>query len=171
MTTLIPPYPSTAAAKPDRTLALRGLYALLATDNDWSTTAARLTLGAVILPHGAQKLLGWFGGPGFDGALAFLTGPINLPVALATLIILLESVGSLALLLGIGGRAMAAGIASIMVGAVATVHFKNGFFMNWFGAQAGEGFEYHLLAMGLAVVVMLRGSGAASIDQLLTRSR
>lgn len=173
MTTLIPPYPSTmtAVSSPEQSLAMRGLRALLATDADWSTTVARVTLAAVMLPHGAQKLLGWFGGGGFEGTLAFLTGAIHLPVALATLIILIESVGSLALFLGIGGRAMAAGIASIMVGAVATVHVSNGFFMNWLGTQAGEGFEYHLLAIGLAVVVMLRGSGAASLDRLITRGR
>lgn len=172
MTTLITTYPSTATVSvPDRSLALRGLRALVATDHDWSATAARVTLGAVMLPHGAQKLLGWFGGPGFDGAMGFLTGPIHLPAALAALIILIESVGSLGLVLGIGGRALAAGIASIMVGAIATVHYANGFFMNWYGAQAGEGFEYHLLAIGLAVVVMLRGSGAASVDRLFTRNR
>jgi len=172
MATLVTPYPSTNAAKSsDSGLAVRGLRALLATENDWSVTVARVTLAGVMLPHGAQKLLGWFGGSGFEGTLAFLTGTIHLPAALATLIILIESLGSLALLLGFGGRAMAAGIASIMVGAVATVHVANGFFMNWFGTQKGEGFEYHLLALGLAAVVMLRGSGAASLDRLLTRSR
>lgn len=172
MTTVIPTYPSAAteSLRP-QSLALRGLRALLATDHDWSATAARVTLGAVMLPHGAQKLLGWFGGPGFGGAMGFLTGPMSLPAPLAALIILIESMGALALVLGIAGRAMAAGIASIMVGAIATVHYANGFFMNWGGAQAGEGFEYHLLAIGLALVVMLRGSGAASVDRLLSGKR
>jgi len=172
MTPLIATYPSTAtASQPDASLVARGLRALVATDHDWSATAARVTLGAVMLPHGAQKLLGWFGGAGFEGTMGFLTGAMHLPAPLAVLIILLESLGSLGLVLGIGGRAMAAGITSIMLGAIATVHFANGFFMNWFGNQAGEGFEFHLLAIGLAVVVMLRGSGALSVDRLLARTR
>ncbi len=172
MTTLTSPYPSTTTTSlPGRSLALRGLRAFLATDPDWSATAARVTLGAVMLPHGAQKLLGWFGGPGFGDAMGFLTGPMGLPAPLAALIILIESLGALALVLGIAGRAMAAGVAAIMVGAIATVHYANGFFMNWGGSQPGEGFEYHLLAIGLALVVMLRGSGAASVDRLFVRNR
>lgn len=170
MTTLTTTHPATTTdAFPARGLARRGLRALLATDADWSATAARLTLGAVMLPHGAQKLLGWFGGHGFEGTMGFLTTQVGLPAALAVLIILLESVGAAALVAGVAGRAMAAGIAAIMVGAVATVHFAHGFFMDWGGTQAGQGFEYHLLALGLAAVVMLRGSGAGSIDRLLVR--
>jgi putative oxidoreductase len=171
MTTLTTTHPTTTDALPLslRSLAARGVRALLATDADWSATAARVTLGAVMLPHGAQKLFGWFGGHGFEGTMGFLTGPMGLPAALAVLIILLESVGAAALVAGVAGRAMAAGMAAIMVGAVATVHFAHGFFMNWGGTQAGEGFEYHLLAIGLALVVMLRGSGAASVDRLLVR--
>lgn len=172
MTTVIPTYPaSTTKPLSDQSLALRGLRALLATDHDWSAAAARITLGAVMLPHGAQKLFGWFGGPGFGGAMGFLTGPMSLPAPLAALIILIESLGALALVLGIAGRATSAGIAAIMIGAIATVHHANGFFMNWGGTQAGEGFEYHLLAIGLALVVMLRGSGALSVDRLFMRNR
>ncbi len=152
----------------DRSTASRWLRAVLATENDWAPATARLALGLVMLPHGAQKLLGWFGGHGFQGSMDFLTGPAGLPHVVAALVILIESVGALALVLGVAGRAMAAGIAAIMVGAVATVHLANGFFMNWSGAQAGEGFEYHLLALALAVVVLLKGSGAASLDRALT---
>ncbi|MCM2256757.1 MAG: DoxX family protein [Vicinamibacteria bacterium] len=167
MTTLTATHPSTTDALPVRGLASRALGALLATDADWSATAARVALGAVMLPHGAQKLLGWFGGHGFQGTMGFLTSQVGLPAPLALLIILLESVGAVALVAGVAGRAMAAGIAAIMVGAVATVHYAHGFFMNWGGTQAGEGFEYHILAIGLALVVMLRGSGAGSVDRLL----
>jgi putative oxidoreductase len=166
MTTLSATHPA-AVELHDQSTATRWLRAVFATENDWAATTARVALGAVMLPHGAQKLLGWFGGQGFHASLEFLTGPVGLPALVAALVILLESVGALALVVGVAGRAMAAGIAAIMIGAVATVHLANGFFMNWSGAQAGEGFEYHLLAIALAVVVLLKGSGAASIDRVL----
>jgi putative oxidoreductase len=144
------------------------LRRVLATEGDWGATVARVALGAVMLPHGAQKLLGWFGGYGFQGTMGFLTTQAGLPYPIALLVILIESIGALALVLGLAGRVMAAGVAAVMVGAVATVHLANGFFMNWTGAQAGEGFEFHILAIALALVVMLRGSGAASVDRALS---
>lgn len=147
----------------------RGLLRrVLATEGDWGATVARVALGAVMLPHGAQKLLGWFGGYGFQGTMGFLTTQAGLPYPIALLVILIESIGALALVLGLAGRLMAAGVAAVMVGAIAKVHLPNGFFMNWTGAQAGEGFEYHILAIALALVVMLRGSGAASVDRALS---
>jgi len=144
------------------------LRRVLATEGDWGATVARVALGAVMLPHGAQKLLGWFGGYGFQGTMGFLTTQVGLPYPIALLVILIESFGALALVLGLAGRVMAAGVAAVMVGAVATVHLANGFFMNWAGTQGGEGFEYHILAIALALVVMLRGSGAASVDRALS---
>jgi putative oxidoreductase len=144
------------------------LRRVLATEGDWGATVARVALGAVMLPHGAQKLFAWFGGYGFQGTMGFLTTQAGLPYPIAFLVILIESIGALALVLGMAGRVMAAGVAAGMVGAVATVHLGNGFFMNWTGAQAGEGFEYHILAIALALVVMLRGSGAASVDRALS---
>ena len=99
--------------------------------------------------------------------MGFLTGMVGLPSPVALLVILIESVGALFLLFGLGGRVMALGIAAVMAGAVATAHLANGFFMNWSGTQAGEGFEFHLLALGLAAVVMLKGSGAASADRAI----
>jgi putative oxidoreductase len=140
----------------------------LATEGDWGATVARVALGLTMLPHGAQKLLGWFGGHGFEGTMGFLTSQVGLPYLVALLVILIESIGALALVFGLAGRVMAAGVAAVMVGAVVTTHLANGFFMNWSGAQAGEGFEYHILAVGLALVVMLRGSGALSVDRALT---
>jgi putative oxidoreductase len=141
---------------------------ILATDASWTQTVARVALGAVMLPHGAQKLLGWFGGHGFEGTMGYLTGAVHLPYVVALLVIVIESFGALALVAGFAGRIAAAGVAAVMIGAVATGHLANGFFMNWTGAQAGEGFEYHILAVALAVIVLLRGSGAASVDRTLT---
>lgn len=143
--------------------------ALVRTDDSRALAVARVALGAVMLPHGLQKAFGWFGGPGFDGIMGYLTGAVGLPWVLALLVVAAELLGSLLLLLGLGGRLGALGIASVMIGAVATTHFPLGFFMDWNGTMAGEGFEYHLLALGLAAAVMIGGSGAWSADRLLTR--
>jgi putative oxidoreductase len=144
------------------------LRRVLVTEGDWGAMVARVALGGVMLPHGAQKLLGWFGGYGFQTTMGFLTTQVGLPYPIALLVILIESIGALCLVLGLAGRVMAAGVAAVMVGAVATTHLSNGLFMNWAGSQKGEGFEFHILAIALALVVMLRGSGAASVDRALS---
>lgn len=135
--------------------------------NDLAALIARVALGIVILPHGMQKLLGLFGGYGFRQTVEYFTGT-GIPAPVAVLIILGESFGALFLVLGLISRVSAAGIALIMLGAVFLVHLQNGFFMNWFGAQSGEGFEYHILAIGLALIVILRGGGKWSLDSIMT---
>ncbi len=129
-----------------------------------------MALGLSLLPHGAQKLFGWFGGGGVTQTIGYFDTALGIPAFLTVLVIAAESFGALGLVLGFASRIAAFGAAAVMVGAVTLVHAPNGFFMNWNGAQAGEGFEYHLLAIGLALVVMLKGSGAWSIDRLLTKS-
>lgn len=141
------------------------LTRLLATPDDPVLLGVRLTLGLVMLPHGLQKTLGLFGGYGFEGTLGFFTGTLGIPWAFALAAILAESLGALALVLGLFGRVAALGIAANMLVAALMSHVANGFFMNWFGNQGGEGFEYHLLALALAAVVMVRGSGRASLDR------
>lgn len=136
---------------------------LLSTENNLAYLISRLVLGVVILPHGLQKALGMFGGYGFSGTVDFFTG-MGIPALVAYLIIIGESLGALGLILGFLGRVGAFGIALIMTGAIFMVHIKNGFFMNWFGNQQGEGFEFHLLAIGLALIVLIKGSGKWSID-------
>ncbi|HYH81335.1 MAG TPA: DoxX family protein [Longimicrobium sp.] len=145
------------------------LRRLIHTRNELAPAIARLVLGLVMLPHGLQKLFGMFGGPGWDGTIGFMTGMLNVPYPFAVLAILAESLGALALILGFLGRVGAFGIAVNMVVATFMAHLSNGFFMNWSGTQKGEGFEYHLLAIGLAVIVMIAGSGAASVDRALSR--
>lgn len=127
----------------------------------------RVILGAVMFPHGAQKLLGWFGGFGFTGTMGFFTETMHIPYPFALLIVLAESLGALALIAGLATRFSAFGIAAVMVGAVLTTHLDHGFFMNWFGAQKGEGYEYHLLTLALAVPLMLRGGGKYAVDTFL----
>ena len=138
--------------------------ALLHTNDDFGLFIARITLGLVILPHGLQKLLGLFGGAGFSGTVDFFVGS-GIPTAVAILIIIAESFGALGLIFGLLSRIAAFGLMLIMLGAIFMVHLQNGFFMNWFGNQSGEGFEYHLLALGLSLVILIKGGGKWSIDK------
>ncbi len=140
---------------------------LFHTKGDFSTFFARVFLGAVILPHGLQKLLGMFGGNGWDATVQFFVQG-GLPYIVAILIIIGESFGAIGLIIGFMGRVCALGVIIIMTGAILTVHSKYGFFMNWFGAQAGEGFEFHLLAIGLGLAVLFGGSGKLSVDRFIT---
>lgn len=143
------------------------LYGLLDTKNDRLVFAQRLLFAAVMFPHGAQHALGWFGGYGFGGTYGWMTGTLGVPGPFAALAIVVEVVGPVFLLAGLGGRLAAAGLAGVLAVA-ATTHASNGFFMNWVSANAGEGFEYHLLGIALAASVVVRGSGAFSLDRALT---
>ena len=145
------------------------LARLLETAPALSGPILRLGLALVLFPHGAQKLLGWFGGYGWSGTMGFLTGKIGVPTPIAALVILIESVGPLFLLLGLLTRPAALGVIAVMLGAIATVHAPNGFFMNWTGAQAGEGFEYHLLVIAMALALLISGGGSFSADARLAR--
>ena len=125
------------------------MTALLDTDRSRSLLFQRLVLGAVVLPHGLQKVFGWFDGYGIDGTLGFFA-QLGVPAALGWLVILSDSLGAVALIAGLGTRLAAFGTAATMLGAILLWHLPNGFFMNWDGSGAGEGFEYHLLALGAA---------------------
>lgn len=142
---------------------------LLSTPNDLTLTVVRLVMGIVFFAHGTQKMLGWFGGYGFHGTMGFFTQQMGIPAPLAFLAICAEFFGGLGLIVGLLGRIAALGIIVNMMVAIATVHHLNGFFMNWTGLQKGEGYEYHLLAITIALVVLIKGSGAFSIDYLLMR--
>src|SRR6202011_2470276 len=141
---------------------------LIATDNDAAITVLRLVLGIVFVAHGAQKMLGWFGGYGFTGTMGFFTGMLHIPPVFAFLAIAAEFFGGLGLIFGLFTRVAALGIFCNMIVAVAMVHAQFGFWMNWTGAQKGEGYEYHLLLLAASVLLMIRGAGAASVDRLLS---
>lgn len=145
------------------------LKKLFQTQDDVIALVLRVSLGVVMFPHGAQKLLGWFGGYGYAGTMGFLTGQAGLPYLVAFLVIFAEFFGALALIAGLLTRAAAFGIGAVMVGAVATVHGSVGFFMNWTGQQAGEGYEYHILAVAIAAALMIRGGGKASLDAAIAQ--
>jgi putative oxidoreductase len=159
----------TAPAAAATATTLSPLQRVLATTDRAAPLIARLTLGLVMFPHGAQKALGWFGGYGYSGTMGFFTGTMHIPAVFAFLAIAAEFAGSIALVFGALSRVAALGIASVMAVAIATTHASQGFFMNWTGAQKGEGFEYHLLVLGLALIVLVWGGGKASVDGRLAR--
>lgn len=142
---------------------------LIHTDDSVSTLIMRVMLGIVFFPHGAQKLLGWFGGSGFSETMSMFTDKMGIPAVLAFLAIMAESVGAVALIAGFLTRIAALGIGTNMVVAIIMVHLPNGFFMNWSGNQKGEGFEYHLLAITLALALIIKGGGKWSIDRQMSK--
>ena len=138
------------------------------TDNDIATAIVRLALGVVFFAHGAQKLLGWFGGYGFTGTMGFFTGVLHIPAIFAFLAIAAEFFGGLGLIFGFLTRIAAVGVLSNMIVAIVLVHSQFGFFMNWTGTQKGEGYEYHLVILAVTVLLIIRGGGAVSLDRLLS---
>jgi putative oxidoreductase len=144
------------------------LQKLTQTRNDLTLTFARLILGIVFFAHGAQKMLGWFGGHGFSGTVGAFT-KMGMPAALAYFVIFVEFFGALSMIFGLLARLGALGITALMIGAILMVHIHVGFYMNWFGLQKGEGFEFHLLAIALAVLILVRGAGALSLDYAISR--
>jgi len=140
---------------------------LFSTDSDWTLTAIRVILGVVFFAHGAQKTLGWFGGAGLKETLRTMHEFLHLPVPLAFLAVMSEFLGGLGLIVGLLSRVAAIGVCVTMLSAIVMVHGRYGLFMDWFGDRKGHGFEYRLLAIALAIAIVVRGSGAASLDRLL----
>lgn len=140
---------------------------LLATPPSLAGPVLRIGLAVVIFPHGLQKVFGTFGGQGFEAQMRAFTEDMGLPWIIALLVIVSEFLGPVALVLGMLTRLAALGIGAVMVGAIATVHAKQGFFMNWHGQKAGEGFEYHILAIAIALALVLHGAGRFSLDRML----
>ena len=144
------------------------LRKLTATDNTTAITIIRVVLGIIFFAHGAQKMLGWFGGYGFHGTMGYFTGTMHIPAFFAFLAISAEFFGGLGLIFGLLTRVAAFGIAVNMLVAVVMVHSQFGFFMNWSGAQKGEGYEYHLLTLAMAAFLTIKGGGAFSLDRKLS---
>lgn len=130
---------------------------------------ARITLGIVILPHGLQLMFGSFGGYGFTGSMHYFTSTVGLPWAIGFLVILFQFLGALLLIAGVASRLLALATIFLFTGMIVTSHLDYGFFMNWDGSQEGEGFEYHLLVIGLAVLLFVDGGGKYSVDYLLSK--
>lgn len=139
------------------------------TNNDLTGLITRLTLGLILFPHGVQKMLGMFGGYGFSGTMIFFTETMHLPWIIGFLVIIIEFVGALFLIAGFASRIWSALTIISFTGIIFTSHLDNGFFMNWFGNQKGEGYEYHLLIIGLSLAILINGSGKYSIDEKITK--
>jgi putative oxidoreductase len=139
------------------------------TDDHISGFIARFTMAIVILPHALQMTFGWFGGHGFMSTMNYFTQVVHLPWLVGFMVIMLQTIGSLLLLFGFMGRFFAASMIILFIGMIVTSHAHHGFFMNWYGSQEGEGFEYHLLVIGLATTVLLNGSGSFSLDAMLSK--
>ena len=143
------------------------IESLTGTHADWVVGIVRIVLGIIFFAHGAQKLLGWFSGPGLANSMRAFTEHLHLPSTLAFLVIAGELFSGIGLIVGLFSRIAALVIALTMVGAIATVHWRFGLFLNWLGTQEGHGIEYHLLVIALALIVVVKGAGAFSLDRLV----
>ncbi len=144
---------------------------LIQTSNDFTLTLARIVLSAIFFGHGLQKVLGWFGGMGFENSLEFFETTMGIPAPLTILLMFTEPSAATGLLLGLLSRVAAFALLVVMVIAPFANHLYPRFFMNWSGTRGGEGYEYHLLAIALLAVLVYRGSGAASLDGWLSRKQ
>lgn len=145
------------------------LRTLIQTRDDIAPLVLRLALGIMIFPHGAQKVLGWFGGFGIGGTIDGFQQMLGIPAFLTILVMMAEFLGSFGLILGFLTRIAAAGVGLVLLGAVLLVHIHVGFFMNWEGTQQGEGFEFHILALGIVIALLIAGGGKASLDGVLEK--
>ncbi len=140
------------------------------TSPELSSFVLRMSLGIMILPHGLQKLFGWFGGFGFQNTISFFSKNLGIPKILGALVIFVEVFGGLALLLGLGTRLAAGAVGFVLLVAAFLLHTKHGFFMNWFGNQSGEGVEFFIIALAIAVALIFQGGGKFSLDSFLSSS-
>lgn len=147
------------------------LKTILKTDNSVSPLFIRLALGAVFFAHGAQKVLGWFGGSGFEKTINIFSTQLHFPFWLTLILMFVEFFGSLGLILGFLTRPSALAIGTAMSVCAYMNHLKNGFFMNWFGQQKGEGFEFHILVVGISLALLIKGGGLISIDRIFSKKR
>lgn len=127
----------------------------------------RIFLAIVLFPHGCQLTFGMFGGNGFDATMSYFTDVEKLPYLIALMVILIQFVGSIFILAGLATRLVSFSIIVLFIGMVLTSHIEYGFFMNWFGNQKGEGYEFHILVIGMACSLVATGAGRLSADAIL----
>lgn len=161
------PYTDVVGAPRVRVRGPSVLERFFATRHGIDALVGRILLGVAMFPHGAQKVLGWWGGHGLNATIAAMSQTLHIPPALVICDIVAEFLGAIGLVFGFLTRLCALGILVVMIVAVVMVHGHNGFFMNWFGDKPSEGYEYHLVAMGLAFMLMFRGAGSLSIDRAI----
>jgi len=140
---------------------------IITTNDDATLSIVRILLGFVMLAHGLQKTFGWFGGFGWVNSMNYFTGTVGVPSILAALIILIESVGAILLIAGVGARINAFLMIIVILGAFFVDHLSNGFYMNWFGNHKGEGFEFDILFWAIGILIVIKGAGRWSVDRWL----
>lgn len=140
---------------------------LFRTDRCPATLLVRLALGGVMFYYGARKVLGLFGGAGLPGSMNALARDWGLSSAIATVILIAELVGAIFLLLGFIARVAAAGIVVDLALALYLVHVRHLRFMDWFGNRVEEGVEFHVLALVIGIILVVKGAGPLSIDRPL----
>lgn len=140
---------------------------IIQTQQSTAALLVRIVLGLVIFSHGAQSMVGWFGGTGFTNTMYYLTSIMQLPYIVALSVILLQFFGAILIILGVLVRPVALAVSGMFLGMILTVHFDHGFFMNWFGNKSGEGYEYHILVLALCATLVIEGAGRLSVDHLL----
>ena len=144
------------------------LERLRRTDDNSASIILRISFVIMMLPHGAGKVFGIFGGFGFEKTMQHMTENMHIPYIFALLAIIIEFVSSLAILAGFQTRvnALLLGVVMFVAG---TMHIQHGFYMNWFGQKAGEGFEFHILAVGMMLALAVLGGGKYSLDRKMTK--
>jgi putative oxidoreductase len=134
----------------------------------WSHLVVRLGLGMIFFAHGAQKVLGWFGGHGLRGTISYFKQGLGIPPAATVIAASIEFLGGLCLIVGFLARPAALGLVVVMLVAIGTVHIKNGFFINWTMTPGqGHGYEFNLALIAMALAILIGGAGVASVDRLL----
>ena|SRR5579872_3620814 len=137
------------------------------TSDDWTGLVLRLSMALVMIPHAIQHTTGGLGGFGYTKVMDYFTSTMHMPWLVALLVIVIEILAPLLLLIGFATRFAAASLIVLMTGIIFSSHIQFGFFMNWFGSEKGEGYEYHLLYIGLALAAFFNGGGKYAIDRYL----
>lgn len=133
----------------------------------WSHLVVRLVLGVIFFAHGAQKVFGWFGGPGLSQTIAGFR-QMGIPPAATAVAAFIECLGGLAMIVGFLTRPAAVGLIVVMLVAISKVHVRNGFFLNWSMAPGkGHGYEFNLALIAMALSILLGGAGMWSVDRLI----
>ena len=135
------------------------------TNNDWTGLVLRLIMAIVMIPHAIQHTVGGLGGYGYTGVMGYFTQSLHIPWLIAFSVIAIEVVTPVLLISGLASRICSALLIILMIGIIFSSHVQFGFFINFLGNQKGEGYEYHLLYIGLALATFINGSGKFSVDQ------
>jgi putative oxidoreductase len=140
------------------------------TVDTWGFLIIRLALGCIFMAHGAQKLFGLFGGAGFAQTMQQFQQGLGIPMPLIFIAMVTEFFGGLAVLTGCLTRLAALGLAVIMIVAIVKVHWAGGFFLNLNCVPGvGQGFEFNLALLAMALGLVISGPGYLSIDRWISK--